>query len=84
MQHSPENVHSALVGRRPGEIAGLLAGLAGVVIFGPTLPMTQFALAAAALLLGEQAGWHHAVFALAFIGVVIVGRQYRVEKAKQQ
>jgi hypothetical protein len=45
MQHSPENVHSALPGRRPGEIAGLLAGLAGVVIFGLTLPMTHFALA---------------------------------------
>lgn len=81
MQHSPENVHSALPGRRPGEIAGLLAGLAGVVIFGLTLPMTHFALAAAALPLGEQVGWHHAIFALAIIGVVIVGRQYRVEKA---
>ena len=45
MQHSPKNVHSAPLARRPGELAGLLAGLAGVVIFGLTLPMTHFALA---------------------------------------
>jgi hypothetical protein len=36
------------------------------------------------LRLGGQAGWHHAVFALANIGVVIVGRRFRVEKARQQ
>jgi drug/metabolite transporter (DMT)-like permease len=45
MQHSPKNVHSLVNGRRPGKFAGLLAGLAGVVIFGLTLPMTHFALA---------------------------------------
>jgi hypothetical protein len=32
MQHSPENVHSALVGRRPGEIAGLLAAAGATAI----------------------------------------------------
>jgi hypothetical protein len=32
MQHSPENVHSALVGRRPGEIAGPLTAVMATAI----------------------------------------------------
>ena len=55
--------------------------LAGVAKTGQLQLLQPFVtLAAAALLLGEEVGWRHAGFALAIIGIVILGRQLRVER----
>lgn len=44
-RHGAGNVPPQAGHERPGGLAGLVAGLLGVVIFGLTLPMTHFALA---------------------------------------
>jgi drug/metabolite transporter (DMT)-like permease len=58
--------------------------LAGVARTGQLQLLQPFVtLIASVLLLGENVGWRHGIFALAVVAIVMIGRQLRVERPRR-